>query len=317
MHRHTRRCRQVPATQLCYTPGDRAGLQAPIHSNVEVRAQVPHTLIEGEEKREEYINRYAQDRGCKGASVRAFPLQTTVQFPQAHWRGKQHTPIHAHLEEAQVVFLQLDSEGGEEGTAEEASSRVKEKERELVCVEQEAESLPHTEMRAEWRGKVHPCSDTEERQGRQKGTPQPEHLALSDTGRRTKREQCSSTTHLSRSLFLLKDIFSHLQGHLCTKLHSPVSQALHACLCSVTALSAPHPVHAALSRFSARQWYFYTHIPLRSTLLHTFTTCSSPLVLSRLWIPLICSPIFLFVEAKWDLPLSVLQPSNSFHLLLR
>lgn len=70
-------------TGPCYTAGDRAGLQAPIHSNVEVRAQVPHILI-GEEEKEEYINRYAQDRGCKGASVCAFPLQTTVQLPQAH-----------------------------------------------------------------------------------------------------------------------------------------------------------------------------------------------------------------------------------------
>lgn len=57
--------------------------------------------------------------------------------------------MHAHLEEARVGFLQLDSEGGEEGTAGEASPRAKEKERELVCVAQEAESLPRTEMRAE------------------------------------------------------------------------------------------------------------------------------------------------------------------------
>lgn len=84
----------------------------------------------------------------------------------------------------------------------------------LLCIA--AKRIPYKEIRADWRGKMHPCSDTEEKQERQKGTEkQPEHLALSDTGR-TNSEQCSSTTQLSRNLFLLK---RHLQSSSTTPSH--------------------------------------------------------------------------------------------------
>lgn len=84
----------------------------------------------------------------------------------------------------------------------------------LLCIA--AERIPYKEIGADWRGKMHPCSETELKQERQKGTEkQPEHLALSDTGR-TSSEQCLSTTQLSRNLFLLK---RHLQSSSTTPSH--------------------------------------------------------------------------------------------------
>lgn len=134
----------------------------------------------------------------------------------------------SHLEETEVC-LQLESESREE----EHPQGLK---RGFLCIAWGGKRLPHTETGADWRGKVHPCSDIEERQERQRGTQKPEHLALSDTWKRRNREQCSNTTQPSWTLLSFKGICSHLQRHLHTKLHSPVNQVQHAFLCFFTTL---------------------------------------------------------------------------------
>lgn len=268
MHRHVSRCRKKSPLKNMTTHHGKGQGWRPLSTQTSRSEHSCPTHWYRERRRER--NTYTQDVGCKGVPLCALPPQKTVQLPQPHGRGKQKTPVCSLWEEAEVCF-QLESEGKEESTTRGASLRAENKKRELLCIAWGRERLPHTEIGADGKGKVCPRSDTEERRERQRDTQEPAHLVLSDTGRRTNREQCSNITQPSWTLLLFKGIFTLN----CTP-GNPVSAGISLLFhCTVSVILCK----LSLAGLSALQCYPF---PLQSP--HTFSICPPPLVLSRLFL---------------------------------
>lgn len=149
------------------------------------------------------------------------------------------------MKEAEVC-LQLQPEGSEEGTMGRASLRAKERRRNFwTSYKEEKGSL--TQKLGLIRGKVHPCSDIEERQERQRGTRQLKHLFLTDTGR-INRKWCSNTTLLDSTL-----VQKYLQS--CSKIPSHqtalFSKQGSACISML--------FHYTVSSCPSRAWQVFQH----------------------------------------------------------